>query len=324
MSDDTLAVIDGDQIAYVAAAANEKRSIIAKCADTEVEFSTRTAMKKWIAKQSDGPSYEDYSIEDVQSPASIHFAYKTMREKIDHICEAVGANKYHIVVSGDTNFRMNIPLPKQYKSNRKNSLRPLQLKECKQYLIDKYNAEVSVNCEADDVLAGYAWQGYKTGKKIIQCTFDKDANSNCGLLYNTMTGETHYIDGYGSLFWRERENDVKGYGRCFFYYQLLKGDSSDGYDPRAWMDNPPKFGEKAIWNLLKECKTDKEALQVVYNKYKEWYPYLVTYNDWAGKEHIVNHVEILQMIVDCAHMQRTGPEDRVVIENVLDKLQIVR
>ena len=324
MSDDTLAVIDGDQIAYVAAAANEKRSIIAKCADTEVEFSTRTAMKKWIAKQSDGPSYEDYSIEDVQSPASIHFAYKTMREKIDHICEAVGANKYHIVVSGDTNFRMSIPLPKQYKSNRKNSLRPLQLKECKQYLIDKYNAEVSVNCEADDVLTQYAWAARNSSQKVVVCTFDKDHFGTACNLYNTMSGEYHEIDGYGSLYWREDQNDVKGYGRSFFWFQCLRGDDSDSIHPRGWLEAPPKFGEKAIWNILKDCKTDKEALQVVYNKYKEWYPSPVTYTAWNGVQHTVNHVEILQMIVDCLHMQRTGPEDRVAIENVLDKLGVIR
>ena len=323
MSDDTLAVIDGDQIAYVAAAANEKRSIIAKCADTEVEFSTRTAMKKWIAKQSDGPSYEDYSIEDVQSPASIHFAYKTMREKIDHICEAVGANKYHIVVSGDTNFRMNIPLPKQYKSNRKNSLRPLQLKECKQYLIDKYNAEVSVNCEADDVLTQYAWSARNSSQKVVVCTYDKDHAGTACSMYNTQTGELHHISGFGSLFWREKENDVKGYGRAFFWWQCLIGDKSDGYDPRAWMSNPPKFGEKSAWNIMKDCKTDKEALQVVYNKYKEWYPSPVTYTAWDGREYTVNHVEILQMIVDAAHMCRFEG-DCIVIENVLDKLQIIR
>ena len=89
------------------------------------------------------------------------------------------------------------------------------------------------------------------------------------------------------------------------------------------MDKPPRFGDKAIWDLLKDCKTDKEALQTVYNKYKEWYPSPVTYTAWDGKEYTVSHVEILQMIVDCAHMRRFEG-DRVVIENVLDKLQIIR
>ena len=96
------------------------------------------------------------------------------------------------------------------------------------------------------------------------------------------------------------------------------------HEPRTWMTNPPKFGEKSAWNIMKDCKTDKEALQVVYNKYKEWYPSPVTYTAWNGVQYTVNYVENLQMIVDCAHMQRTGPEDRVAIENVLDKLGVIR
>jgi hypothetical protein len=324
------AVIDGDLLSYRAAAANEKRFVIAQNKETlkEHRFDTATAFKEWV-KACDLEA-TDFILTPGQDADEIAFAFKTMKQMIENITKEAGCDNYHIVVSGEDNFRLDLPLPTRYKDSRKDSMRPIQLSDCKQYLIHFQNAEVSAGVEADDVLVGYMYQGYKDGERVVQCSIDKDAKHGPGWLYDwTTMQEAELIEGYGALTCtlketaRKKANGdpvvekvIKGKGRAFLYYQIVFGDPVDAYKPCELAK--AKFGEVGAYELLKGATNDKEALEAIVRQYKVWYPEPVTYRCWKGELHTKNWLEIMQMYADCAFMRR-WEGDRLDIAALLIK-----
>ena len=194
-----IVIIDGDTVAFRSAAMNERKTIKAthKSTGRVKEFKHRTELKEAVGDKWD---ISDFDIEDVQEADEIAYALGSAKATIRSICEACDTTNYKVVMSGDTNFRLQLPLPTQYKSNRAKMSRPLQLKEVRQYLLKFHAAEYSVDCEADDVLSSWAYKGWKEGRLIIQASQDKDAYSNMGWLYNFVKPEGPlYIDGLGEL-----------------------------------------------------------------------------------------------------------------------------
>jgi hypothetical protein len=310
-----IVVVDGDLLAFKCAAVTEKRSVIAKHKETldEIEFDTATMFKEWAQDTAD-----QYELTPIRTPEPIAHTISAMKLKLNSIIEACSATSYHIVVSGYDNFRKNIPLPTQYKDSRKSTAKPVNLDEAKEYLIKHHNAEVAVG-EADEVLVAYAYQGYRDKKVVIQASIDKDAVHGPGWLYNWDTmSEPELIEGFGELYVNESDT-VKGKGRMFLWYQLLFGDPVDCYKPCEIAK--VKFGEKSAYKILKDCKTDKEAVLAVVNQYKKWYKEPVYYTAWDGSRHKKDWLEIMQMYADCAFMPR-WEGDRLDIDKLLTKLEI--
>lgn len=310
-----LCVVDGDLLAFKCAAVTEKRSVIATHKDTldKVEFDTATNFKEWA-----GDASSEYELEAIRTPEPIANTLRCIKTKLNSILDSCKATKYHIVVSGDNNFRKEIPLPTQYKSTRVETAKPVNLDEAKEYLIKHHNAEVAVG-EADEVLVGYAYQGYKDKLEVIQCSIDKDAYHGPGWLFNWDAMEApELIEGFGELYINSSDT-VKGKGRIFLYYQMLFGDPIDCYKPCEIAK--VKFGEKSAYKLLKDCTTDKQAVQVLYNQYKKWYPEKLYYTAWDGSKQYKDYLDIWQMYADCAFMPRWGG-DKFVVKDVLTKLGI--
>jgi hypothetical protein len=316
MSDDkTLVVVDGDLLAFKCAAVTEKRSVIATHKDTldKVEFDTATKFKEWAGVEADS-----YELEAVRTPEPIANTLRSIKTKLNSIIKACKADNYHIVVSGDNNFRKQIPLPSQYKNTRNDAGKPINLAEAKEYLIKHHDAEVAVG-EADEVLVAYAYQGYKEGSKVIQASIDKDAYHGPGWLYNwDAMDEPELIEGFGKLYINDSDT-VKGCGRVFLIFQMLFGDPIDAYKPCELAK--VKFGEKGAYKLLKDCTTDKEAVEALVKQYKKWYPEPVTYRAWDNSLHTKDWMEIWQMYADCAFMPRWDG-DRLDVKKLLDKLGI--
>lgn len=325
-----LAVIDGDIICYRCAAANEKRSVIATHRDTldQIEFDTATKFKEWA-----GAEAGDYDLLPIQTAAPVENALHSLKSMIASITEKAKCDNYHIVLSGKNNFRLDIPLPTQYKSNRKENTKPLQLTECREYLIKHHNAEVTDGVEADEILVGYMYQGYKDGNYVPQCSLDKDAKHGPGWVFDwTTMEEPELITGYGALELILKETSrktakgepvidksVKGKGRSFLWFQILNGDAVDGYKPCDLAK--VKFGEIAAYNLLKDCTTDAEAVQVLIDQYKYWYPSPVKYKAWNGELYTKDWKEIMQMYVDCAFMRR-WEGDRLDLDKLFKTLGV--
>lgn len=344
MSEDTL-ICDADSIAYKAAAANEVKSITTQHIEKGVieHWSNRTEFRAYIA---DTTHTEDmYTITDVQEAKHSSYGKSLIRDMIKGYHNRTGISKGEIYIGGEDNFRDLIPLPMtyvatvgkwagkskiggKYKENREDNIRPLQLKELRQWMINELGAIVVNGMEVDDMSSIRAYDGFQNGNKIVQVTEDKDALQCSGWLFNPakMMKPIH-IKGFGEL-----HKDGKGYkgtGRMWLYFQALYGDSVDNYHGcDLWKIEQDKagksvtFGEAAAFKVLQGAANDKEALTAVYNQYKAWYPEPVTYMDHAGVIQRKDCIEIMQMYFDCAHMRRTKG-DRIDVHSMLDKLGVI-
>ena len=318
----TIAIIDGDILCYRAAAANETRSIKAthKTDGHEILCPHRTAFKEQIKGLFEP---EEFDIIDVQTPDHISHAIQSMKTRIQILKEACKADEVEIYLGGKNNFRDSLPLPTQYKFGRDQTLRPLQLKECKQYLIKHQGAILVDGREADDMLAQRCTEGLKQGIKTIACTLDGDQNGVNGWMYNwNKHSEPFLVQGFGEITLNDKRNDFDGYGRKFFYAQWVYGDwGTDKFKP---VDLAGKsFGVVAMYNLLKDCHNDRDAVQAVYNQYKAWYGNdSIKYTAWDSTEQEKTLFEFMNLYADCAHMLR-WEGDRFNTEALVKKLDIV-
>jgi len=319
MTDEIIAVIDGDEIVFTIAAACETRTIKAtnKLNQESSSFKHRTEMKKFLH----GLEVPDdfYDVEDVQVADDIANANHSVKVVIDNIKLACKADKIEVYLSGKDNFRDSLPLPTKYKGSRADTIKPILLSEIRAYIVKKYNAKIVDGEEVDDVVCHRMWDGYKTGQKIIGVTVDKDACSSNGWLYNRdkMT-EPEYIDGLGELF-IDGKNKVRGKGRKWGYVQWVIGDITDSYNPSEVAK--VKYGEKSAYKLLAPLQTDKECIQAIYDLYKTWYPSEVKYVAWDGTEVIIDTIGMMQIYMDCYRMRR-WPTDHVKVTDILIKMGI--
>jgi len=158
---------------------------------------------------------------------------------IDEIITAVKADSVEIWLSGDTNFRYRV-YP-EYKASRLGMKRPKWEKEVKQYLSTDWNANWSVDCEADDML------GVGSTEDTIICTIDKDLNQIPGLHYNFVKKEIYEVDYLE--------------GMRFFYQQMLTGDTVDN------IKGVSGIGAKKAEKLLSQGETEEEWYDIVRDQY---------------------------------------------------------
>lgn len=302
MTKKRIAVIDGDIVAYRCAAANETRSIKAthKVTGQIITCPHRTALKAQIAGVFE---VAEFDIEDVQTPDDISFAYNAIKTTINALVKSCEADDFEIYISGNTNFRDDLPLPSKYKGSRDGLIRPLQLKLCKDYILRKQRGDVVEGEEADDKIAARQWEGMRSDTELtIACTQDKDANGSEGWLYNWAKMDAPVlIRGLGEVHLDDKK-ELRGTGRKWFYAQWVKGDTVDCFKPCELSGK--KFGDVGCYSLLKDCKTDKECVEAVYKQYLKWYPKPITYKAWDGSEHTKDAIQLMDLYAACAHMRR--------------------
>ena len=173
---------------------------------------------------------------DVTKETSISITSNLVEAKnaIDGLVENMmfktGCDSYELWLTGGNNFRYDVE--PTYKSNRKGSRKPIGFTELWQYLMDKYDAQVAVGYEADDVVVTK-----KTNhpEEYFLCAIDKD------VLYQSEG--THY--NYGT---DEFITTTASEANRFFYYQILAGDTVDGYK------GIPKIGKVKAEKLLDETE----------------------------------------------------------------------
>ena len=324
---DTIVVIDGDEIAFKIAAACEKRGIKVtnKSNKAEALFNTRTELKKLLSGLEVPEDF--FSIEDTQIAEPIQNAISTLKKRVKAIADKCDAGVVEIYISGEGNFRDDLPLPVKYKGEREGQILPLLLRELRSYLIDYKGAIPIDGMETDDQVSIRMTDGFKSGEKIIGASQDKDNLMTSGwILSPDKMDKPLYINGFGKLYVDDK-NKVRGIGRKFLYFQVLTGDSTDCYNPRDVVaqveGKKPRFGDKAAYNLLKAADTDKECWKAIVGQYKEWFgegDY--TYKDFNGSVINTNYLGILQTYFLAAYMRRTK-DDIPNIPRVLEKLGVL-
>ena len=128
-------------------------------------------------------------------------------------------DKYYFFVTTSTNFRDHIV--DDYKANRKDVVRPVNLKWAKQWAVANLNAVWKAGMEADDLLGIFAEQH----DHPVIWSLDKDLRQIPGEHLDDETRQIVTVTKLGKL----QDKGKKTYfdGGCGFYYQLLVGDGAD-------------------------------------------------------------------------------------------------
>ena len=311
-----IALIDLDTPVYKAAAAVEERGIIVTHSPTGIQksFSTRTEFKDLLKSKDKIDKLSEYEIEDTQEAEPAEHAFHILNNHIKFILDSFWCDEVVYMISGKENFRNSLLLPTQYKSNRSNLIRPLLLKEVQKYARKKYKAIVSDGDECDDMQIYMGYEILKRGDIPVVCSIDKDSKAYSGLsLFNPDKPElgVQVIPDLGSI-WVDDSDEVRAIGMMQYGLQQLVGDTIDGFKPTELCNK--RFGAKSALKLLKECKTEKEVLEVVVSKYKEWYPSPFEYTAWNGEAIQSNWLHMLSLYHCCVRMKETKADPLIALD----------
>ena len=302
----TILLVDGDVVAYRMAAAVEKRSVVVthKASDTSKEFANRTEFKAFLKAAKREFVADAYDIVDVQTPEDASHCMFNIKKTLSYIESATFADQLEIHVSGKGNFRDELLAPKKYKWNRKDTIRPVYLTEAKEYIVNKYKAKVSSGMEADDTLNIRAYEEIAKGNHPIISSNDKDTLNSSGVSFYDWTQETPELFEIPSIGWLTlNKSTVKGCGLKFFAYQLLNGDSVDGYKPSEAAGGG--YGSTSAFKALDSLWEPPEILGEVIRQYKEWYGDGITYTAWNGTEVTATWQDMLSLYFKFAYMKRS-------------------
>lgn len=145
----------------------------------------------------------DKETEEVATSTMYNFIADIMME-LDEVEEV------EVFLSGKTNFRNDVAVTAPYKGNRDGNRKPLHHQALRDYLTTEWDADVSVDQEADDSIAIRATE---LGDEGIIVSLDKDFDQVVGWHYNFAKKRLYYIE--------PDEGDLN------FYMQFLMGDRVD-------------------------------------------------------------------------------------------------
>lgn len=300
-------IVDADLIAYRYAAANEKRSIIAKHIKSNKEkvFKTRTDLKTFLKEKNIEFKPEDYEIEDVQSASSVQIALSNINGMLEALKEHTWADRVELYLGTGKTFRHRLALPTPYKDKRDETLKPLQLQDARKYMLTKHKAQLVKELEVDDVVTIRAYEEKALGNYPILVSVDKDAQQSQGievLNWDKDPWESKLIPDVGTL-WKEK-SVVKGDGLKFLALQTLAGDTADTY--QGYYLSDVKYGPVKAMKALEKANTEKEVLEALISEYKRLYPVPFEYTDCHGVWHSsVDWFDMLQLFWTCAYMKRS-------------------
>lgn len=143
--------------------------------------------------------------------------------------------KHKVFLTGKGNFRFKIAKTHEYKGNRKNVEKPQHLEAIRKHMIKAWDAVVSKNEEADDLIAIAATN---IGPEAIVVSVDKDMLQIPCRHYNP-TKDVHTVV---TVFEAMK----------FFYKQILTGDRADNIVGLYGIG--PKKAEK----MVADCKTEQD------------------------------------------------------------------
>jgi DNA polymerase I len=159
---------------------------------------------------------------------TLHSSERDMIDAIETLVEQALKDTYceqtYVALSGGNNFRLDV-YP-EYKANRVGKRKPLGLKFCREYLLDKYDATIVETLEADDLLAIRAVED----KDTVIWSVDKDF----------LTVPCHLFREGSVQLITEDEADY------WLKYQTMVGDTADNFKGAAG------FGPKKTTKWLKD------------------------------------------------------------------------
>ena len=315
-------ILDGDSVAYRCASAAEERSIdvLHKPTGKSKVFKHRTEFKKSMLERGKEIT-DDYEVHDKQESEPLEYVLSTIKNHVKRITDYVEPDELIIYAGEQFNFRYDLPLPKPYKGNRSGNLRPLHLSKAKEFVRNKYKGSEAVGFEVDDACCIAAYDALRNGDKPIMYRYEKDQDSFNGitLLLDTAMGfEEKVVPNVGSLSYNK--STVKGDGLMFLAWQWICYDDSDHYC--AYDLSQVKFGGKAGYDVLKDCKTEQEILLAVKQQFQTFYPDKFEYTCHKGEKHEADWKSMMDLYFRCARMLRKK-DDPLDYRLLLDEYGVV-
>lgn len=221
---------------------------------------------EWLAKK--GMSH--LQVEEYNSCTNLNSALWQLKKIIARWYRLTGCDviEFWLGPTDGSNFRFKSAITQPYKGHRKE--KPEIHGAVRDYLINMYGAQVIHGYEGDDALGinhdpkpANPW-AVPPSVGIVLIHKDKDIFMIPGWHFNTQTEEFEYVTELGEL-WLTETGKFKGRGISFFYAQLLMGDPTDNIPSLK----KGKYGEKTVYKLLKDCKTEEEMVQCVVSQYKQ-------------------------------------------------------
>lgn len=198
-----------------------------------------------------------------------------MDELVQRILDTVKADSYNVYLSCGRTESFRAKLNPQYKANRTQP-KPLHYTLLKDHLINKWNAVVAIEEEADDLIG----IEQAKDKETIACTIDKDILYGVqGNKYNFVKEEMFYTDEYQAL--------------LFFYKQLLMGDKADNIFGIKGIGTAK--ADKILSDYVEET-SENILYKVVVDAYRSWLEL-----EWADQYEVWTSNEE-QRMVDLIHL----------------------
>lgn len=235
-----IANIDADSLLYKAGcSAQRDRHTIYRDKEAILETFSKKEVNNFL-KENEG----DFSVESETEIDPLSHAIQNLETLLQFILRKTNPDEYELFLSGSSNFRNDIATIRPYKGNRDRMAKPYYFEDLKNYLITKYNAVVSENEEADDML------GIAQTSNTILVSIDKDLDQ---------------IAGYHMNYDDDRIYEVSVEEADFmFYCQIMAGDSTDN------IQGIPGIGKKKAEKALLPYYGDEEQLcKAVIEAYKE-------------------------------------------------------
>lgn len=216
-------------------------------------------------------------------------ALKTMIKDLMASCGATHAVLHTTPSGSDKAGRYKVAIQKGYQSARSNKEKPRFLEAVRAWMevpmIHNVSGRSWMDAEADDGMAEAAWEAWEQYEGhqpedylCVIASRDKDLRIVPGLHFNFDTGEVEgatdtfgYIEIKTTVKIKElpdgkqqkkKTHKPRGYGTKFFWWQMLMGDQADT------ITGIPRVGIVKAYDMLKDCKSDYECLQVVKTAYR--------------------------------------------------------
>lgn len=331
MSNPSRAVLDLDAFKYAAAFIGEKRGVIVthKTLGGAYEVNNRTEwygdwrkkdggiLAQINAKRDSPLLWDEFEYEDTQVvKEDVSNVLTTADIMIKKQLIASGAKRYVGFIGEGDSFRLERSTLTRYK-DRGHMLKPLLLDVVADHLRERFDAIIIDNgIEADDAV-------------VIECynnpdnfaiAEDKDYWGTPINLWDMNQPHRGIVNcnQFGRLFLDDK-GKVRGEGRLFFYWQVAYGDDTDCYRSNCFAGK--KFGEKAAYSALVNCKNDKEALEALKKVYLTLYPEPKVVTGWRGDEIEIDAAYVFNEMWDMARMLR-WKDDVVVGTDVMRRFGI--
>ena len=290
---DKVLIVDGDIACYKIASVTEFKYLYTSSEGEEFKVKSKKSFLAYC--EENDLDINSFSVVPTQIAEHVSYAIKSLNDSMAKVLEYCGCNRIEYYIGGSGNFRNEIPLPVQYKTNRTETVRPIHLTALKDYLIKYKGAKKVTSEEADDVVSNRMRTLHKQGIRSVLYSSDKDAMTNVDYKIDVYNPDKVDIftskGGVGDL--EIVKGKLKGKGLQFLMYQLLHGDSCDNFSPKPFFNK--RYGDVGHYKEFNDCKTEVQVLEKFVEVAKRLVPDSVSYTSFTGQLMELNRKELFEM-----------------------------